>query len=324
VYKPGASGGVPPANGYFGYTDADSTLAIYYSSAWHPLAWRSDIVWENDNGVYKTRDDSFFEDIVFSSSQLDDRDSLTFGDTRMFFDGSKSAFYANRWDGAQVDDANRGLYSANFSNNSTTSGPWTAAVGGRENVVTFGVALSCDFCESDGRSSVAMGYKAKTELSHEVVQGSGNSSTSAGHHQYRRIVAMDEFEGAGNASIVIDGLLGSSFTRLTIPDSTMWAGTCNCAAIVKTASTAPGTSVGDHKYYEGRFTAKNLSSTVTVQFIDDTNAAFDSASFASSALSLTADTFNDALSVQITSIPGDSDSVTRITCTLEITETSYK
>jgi hypothetical protein len=30
-------------NGYLGYADADSTIAIYYNSAWHPLAWRDEV-----------------------------------------------------------------------------------------------------------------------------------------------------------------------------------------------------------------------------------------------------------------------------------------
>jgi hypothetical protein len=45
LVKVGLDDNTPPdGNGYIGYADQDSTLAIYYNSAWHPLAWRSEVV----------------------------------------------------------------------------------------------------------------------------------------------------------------------------------------------------------------------------------------------------------------------------------------
>ena len=72
--------------------------------------------------------------------------------------------------------------------------------------------------------------------------------------------------------------------------------------------------------------AKNIAGSVSfanVQFVNTTDALMDSSSFDSSALNLVNDDTNDALTVQITNIPGSSTSITHITCTLHITETGY-
>jgi len=204
----------------------------------------------------------------------------------------------------------------NLSRNATTSGYASAAIGSESSTVdgNESVAIACDGCMVSGNVSVASGSNAHSTLPFEHVH---SSATTLGEHQYRRLIAWANYTGNGDALLYVNG----SAALLQIPNNTIWGGHCDCVAMVKTAGS--GTSVGDHKYYNARFTAKNIASTVSVQYIDDTDAALDSPSFASSSLSLTADNTNDALTPQILSIPGSAGSVTHINCVFHITETAY-
>lgn len=278
--------------------------------------------WESASSVVRTVSSSAGEDIVFGSSSTEDTGNST-EDQRLFFDNSKSAFYAGEWQGTQANDANRGFNSVNLTRNAITSGYTSASIGGEGNDIdgSGSVAVACDDCIADGSSSnsVLTGKDARSTLENDHVHG-GGGDINLGHHQYRRLVAWKDHTGTGTAVLHLNG----TNADLVIPNNTIWAGQCECSAIVKTAGT--GTSVGDHKFYQGRFTAKNISGSVSfanVQFINTTDGLLDSPSFDSSSLNITNDDANNALTVLINSIPGSASSITHITCTLHITETGY-
>ena len=278
--------------------------------------------WEDASGTVRTVSSSAGLDFVFGSSSTEDTGNST-EDARFFFDNSKAALYANEYTSTQANDVNRGFNSVNLTRNGITSGYTTASIGG-ENTDIDGpgsVAVACDNCISDGDSenSILTGKDARSTLENDHVHG-GGGDFQLGHHQYRRLVAWKDHSGTGTAVLHLNG----TNADLQIPNNTIWAGQCECSAIVKTAGT--GTSVGDHKFYQGRFVAKNIAGSVSfsnVQFVNTTDALMDSSSFDSSALNLVNDDTNDALTVQITNIPGSVTSITHITCTLHITETGY-
>lgn len=275
--------------------------------------------WESATSVVRTVSSSTGEDLVFGSSQLDD--SGTSGeDQRFFFDNSKGAFYAGEWTSTEADDANRGFNSVNLTRNAITSAYTSASIGGEGNDIdgSGSVAVACDDCIADGSSSnsVLTGKDARSTLENDHVHG-GGGDLNLGHHQYRRLVAWKDHTGTGTAVMHLNG----TNADLEIPNNTVWGGQCECTAIVKTGGT--GTSVGDHKFYQGRFAAKNIAGSTSVQFINTTDSLLDSPSFGSSSLSLLADDTNDALTILINSVPGSVTSITHITCTVHITETGY-
>ena len=275
--------------------------------------------WEDASGVVRTVATSSGLDFVFGSSQLDDSGTSA-EDARFFFDNSKGAFYAGQWTGTQADDANRGFNSVNLSRNSTTSAYTSAAIGGENNDIdaTGVVAVACDDCISDSgaQNSIVTGQDARTTLLNEHVQG-GGGDLNLGHHQFRRLIAWKDHSGTGSAVMHLNG----TSTDLVIPNNTAWGGQCECTALVKTAGT--GTSVGDHKFYQGRFLTKNIAGSTSIQFIDTTDGLLDSPSFSGSSFSMLADDVNDAVTVLINSVPGSGTSVTHFTCVLTITETGY-
>jgi len=314
------SQGVPPANGYLGYNTTSGALAIYDGS-WTDIGSGSggSAFWEDASGTVRTVSSSAGLDFVFGSSSTEDTGSST-EDHRMFFDNSKGALYAGEWQGTQANDANRGFNSVNLSRNSITSAYTSASIGGENNEIdgSGSVAVACNNCISDGSSanSVLTGKSARSTLENDHVHA-GGGDFQLGHHQYRRLIAWKDHTGTGNAVLHLNGINAD----LVIPNNTMWAGQCECSAIVKTAGT--GTNVGEHKFYQGRFVGKNISGFTTVAWINTTDASMSSSSFSSSSLALTPDDVNDAITVIITSIPGSSTSITHLTCTLHITETGY-
>lgn len=316
------SQGAAPGSGYLGYNTSTGSVALYDGS-WSDLGGGGgSAFWESASSVVRTVSSSAGEDFVFGSSSTEDTGSST-EDQRIFFDNSKSAFGAGEWQGTQANDANRGFNSVNLTRNAITSGYTSASIGGEGNDVdgSGSVAVACDDCIADGASSnsVLTGKDARSTLENDHVHG-GGGDLNLGHHQYRRLVAWKDHTGTGTAVLHLNG----TNADLVIPNNTIWAGQCECSAIVKTAGT--GTSVGDHKFYQGRFTAKNISGSVSfanVQFINTTDGLLDSPSFDSSSLNITNDDVNNALTVVINSIPGSASSITHITCTLHITETGY-
>lgn len=317
------SQGAPPANGYIGYNTTSGALALYDGS-WSDLGsgGGGSAFWEDNSGTVRTVSSSAGLDFVFGSSSTEDTGNST-EDDRMFFDNSKGALYAGEWQSTQANDANRGFNSVNLTRNAITSGYTSGSIGGENNDVDGpgSVAVACDNCISDGDSenSVLTGNDARSTLENDHVHG-GGGDFQLGHHQYRRLIAWKDHTGTGTAVLHLNG----TNADLVIPNNTIWAGQCECSAIVKTAGT--GTSVGDHKFYQGRFTAKNISGSVSfanVQFINTTDGLLDSPSFDSSSLNITNDDVNNALTVVINSIPGSASSITHLTCTLHITETGY-
>ena len=274
--------------------------------------------WEDASGVVRTVSSSSGLDFVFGSTSTEDIGSA--GDSRMFYDGAKSAFYAGEWTGTQANDVFRGFNSTNLSRNTRTAGYASASIGGEGNNVQGAatVAVGCDDCISDSgaQNAILIGQDARATLINEVVQG-GGGDLQLGHHQYRRLIAWKDHSNVGTAALHLNG----TSTDLVIPNNTVWGGQCECTAIVKTAGT--GTSVGDHKFYQGRFAIKNISGSTSVQFIDTTDGLLDSPSFTSSSFSLLADNTNNALTILINNIPGSATSLTHITCTVHITETGY-
>ena len=282
----------------------------------------SSAFWEDASGTVRTVSSSAALDFVFGSSSTEDTGNST-EDHRMFFDNSKGALYAGEWTSTQANDVNRGFNSVNLTRNAITSGYTSASIGGVNNDIggSGSVAVACSDCISDGASSNSLltGQSARSTLRNDHVHG-GGGDFQLGHHQYRRLIAWKDHTGTGTATLHLNG----TNADLVIPNNTIWAGECECSAIVKTAGT--GTNVGDHKFYQGRFVAKNIAGSVSlsnVQFVNTTDALMDSSSFDSSALNLVNDDTNDALTVQITNIPGSATSITHITCTLHITETGY-
>ena len=275
--------------------------------------------WEDASGTVRTVATSAGLDFLFGSTSTEDTGTST-EDQRFFFDNSKGALYAGEWQGTQADDVNRGFNSVNLTRNAITSGYTSASIGGEGNDVdgSGSVAVACDDCISDGSSanSVLTGKDARSTLENDHVHG-GGGDLQLGHHQYRRLIAWKDHPGTGTAVMHLNG----TNADLVIPNNTMWAGQCECSAIVKTGGT--GVSVGDYKFYQGRFVGKNIAGSTSVQFINTTDALLDTPSFNSSALSIAADDENDALTVLIISIPGSVSSLTHITCTLHITETGY-
>lgn len=317
------SQGAPPANGYLGYNTTSGALAIYDGS-WTDIGsgGGGSAFWEDASGTVRTVSSSAGLDFVFGSSSTEDTGNST-EDHRMFFDNSKGALYAGEWTSTQANDVNRGFNSINLSRNSITSGYTSASIGGENNDIdgSGSVAVACDDCISDGSSgnSVLTGKDARSTLENDHVHG-GGGDFQLGHHQYRRLIAWKDHSGTGTATLHLNG----TNADLVIPNNTIWAGQCECSAIVKTAGT--GTSVGDHKFYQGRFTAKNIAGSVSfgnVQFVNTTDGLMDSSSFDSSSLNMVNDDTNNALTIQITNIPGSVTSITHITCTLHITETGY-
>lgn len=314
------SQGAPPANGYLGYNTTSGALAMYDGS-WTDIGsgGGGSAFWENASGTVRTVSSSAALDFVFGSSSTEDTGNST-EDARLFFDNSKAALYAGEWQGTQANDVNRGLNSVNFTRNAITSGYTSASIGGENNDIDGdgSVAVACKDCISDGSSenSVLTGKDARSTLENDHVHG-GGGDFQLGHHQYRRLVAWKDHSGTGNAVLHLNGINAD----LVIPNNTMWAGQCECSAIVKTAGT--GTNVGEHKFYQGRFVGKNISGFTTVAWINTTDASMSSSSFSSSSLALTPDDVNDAITVIITSIPGSATSITHLTCTLHITETGY-
>jgi hypothetical protein len=321
-------GPVDGTDGYLSFSIPDEKPAIYVNGAWKLLAYDDDVggggsaFWESASSVVRTVSSSAAEDFVFGSSSTEDTGNST-EDQRLFFDNSKSALYAGEWQGTQANDANRGFNSVNLTRNAITSGYTSASIGGEGNDIdgSGSVAVACDDCIADGSSSnsVLTGKDARSTLENDHVHG-GGGDLNLGHHQYRRLIAWKDHTGTGTAVLHLNG----TNADLVIPNNTIWAGQCECSAIVKTAGT--GTSVGDHKFYQGRFTAKNISGSVSfanVQFINTTDGLLDSPSFDSSSLNITNDDVNNALTVVINSIPGSASSITHITCTLHITETGY-
>ena len=309
----------PPEAGYIGYNNGTGNYQKWDGVSWSDLGGGGSAFWEDASGVVRTVATSSGLDFVFGSSQLDDSGTSA-EDARFFFDNSKGAFYAGQWTGTQADDANRGFNSVNLSRNSTTSAYTSAAIGGENNDIdaTGVVAVACDDCISDSgaQNSIVTGQDARTTLLNEHVQG-GGGDLNLGHHQFRRLIAWKDHSGTGSAVMHLNG----TSTDLVIPNNTAWGGQCECTALVKTAGT--GTSVGDHKFYQGRFLTKNIAGSTSIQFIDTTDGLLDSPSFSGSSFSMLADDVNDAVTILINSVPGSGTSVTHFTCVLTITETGY-
>jgi hypothetical protein len=262
------------------------------------------------------------DDFVFGSDQLDDDGTL---DNRFFFDKSKAAFYAGEWTGTEADDANRGFNTTNLSRNSETSAYASAAIGGQDNVMQANgaTAVGCDDCEGDGNYSVVMGRDAKTDKLNQFSQGNASfDANTPGQSQFLRLVAQGSGTNTDTFTVTIDGI---SNQRLTIPDNTLWNASWRCALLV---STAGGTvELGDHKASYGDLCAKNISGTVEVDYSSSggSNIFIDSDNdMLSAGVHMTADNTNNAMRVQVVPSPNaGASTVTRCTCTFEITQTSY-
>jgi hypothetical protein len=315
----------PSEFGFIGYSITDTTLFIWDGGAWKEIGSGSG--GGGTSGAFTTTANltsnapgSYAHDsFLFGAPSFTDAGTATH-DKRYGYNKTKAASIGGEWTGAQADPDSLGSNSVNYSRNSVTLGYASAAVGGQENRMTASgaTAVGCNECTGEGQYSAHFGKDAKSSLNGDVVHGGGGDA-GAGHHQYRRIVAWNDYSGTGTATMFLNG----TTERLVMPINTLWVGKINCGAVVKTAGT--GTSIGDTKYYEGRFSAKNIGGTVTVLFLNETSALLDDGGFdgSSSALSLSADLVNDALSVLITNIPGSGTSVTSCTCTLDITESGY-
>lgn len=258
--------------------------------------------WEDASGTVRTVSASSGLDFVFGSSQLDDSGNAA-EDERIVFDNSKGFFGAGRFQGTQVDNANRGVVAANFGLNNTASGDASVAAGGQNNAAT-------------GTGTYVHGENALAPLRNQYAHGAGAGSANSGAAQYMRLMGHRDFTGTGTVKIYMDG----SSEHFVIPNNTVWNGTAYCNVVVTTAGGIVG--VGDRVFLRAQFSAKNEAGIVDVLPNYD-NPGLNDASMGAVGLLLGADNTNDALNVNISSVSGSVSSAVRCACYFDIMQTKF-
>jgi hypothetical protein len=258
--------------------------------------------WKDTLSVTQTVSSSARLDFVFGSTQLDDSGNSA-EDERIVFDNSKGFFAAGRFQGTQIDEANRGVVAANFGLNNTASGDASVAAGGQNNAAT-------------GTGAYVHGENALAPLRNQYAHGAGAGSANSGAAQYMRLMGYRDFTGTGTVKIYMDG----SSEHFVIPNNTLWNGTAYCNVVVTTAGGIVG--VGDRVSLRAQFSAKNEAGIVDVLPNYD-NPGLNDASMAAVGLLLGADNTNDALNVNISSVPGSVSSAVRCACYFDIMQTKF-
>jgi hypothetical protein len=299
------------------YTDGTNSKGLEYSADYSSNFTNESLVtkryvdaqvisgngyWKDSLTIVRTTNSSAGLDFVFGSTQLDDTGDST-EDDRFGFDNSKGAFFAGRFQGTQVDNANRGVASANFGLNNIASGNASVVAGGQNNTAS-------------GTGAYVHGENALASLRNQYAQGVGAGTANSGAAQYMRLVGYRDFTGTGTAKIYVDG----SSQHFAIPNNTLWNGTAYCNVVVTTAGGTVG--VGDRVFLRAQFSAKNEAGIVDVLANYD-NPGLNDALMGAVSLLLGADNTNDALNVNIASIPGISTSEVRCACYFDIMQTKF-
>jgi len=258
--------------------------------------------WEDASGTVRTVSASSGLDFVFGSSQLDDSGNAA-EDERFLFDNSKGYFAAGRFQSTQVDDANRGIGAFSIGLNNQASAPASGAAGGQNNAAT-------------GTGSYVHGENALALARNQYAHGIGGGSAYSGQNQFVRLVGYREYTGVGTAQIFIDG----SSERFVIPNNTLWSGTAYCQVVATVGGGTVG--VGDRVYLKQDFSARNEAGLVNVLTNPD-NPGLNDASMGAVSLLLGADNTNDALNVNIASIPGTASSEVNCSCYFDIIQTKF-
>jgi len=237
----------------------------------------SSAFWEDASGTVRTVSASSGLDFVFGSSQLDDSGNAA-EDDRFLFDNSKGYFAAGRFQGTQVDNANRGIGAVALGINPTASGNASVVAGGQNNAAT-------------GTGAYVHGENGLASIRNQYAHAGGGGGANSGETQYTRLIAWAEKTGTGNFNLYLDG----SSEVIAIPNNTLYVGRIEVGCI---ATVADGVvELGDHKYMRAGFTAKNIGGTISTQIIDDTDALLDDTDFDNVSISLFPDNTNDAMTI---------------------------
>ena len=209
-----------PIEGMFRYNTDDSAIEFWNGATWVSLdgtggvasaAGNNREIQFNDGGSALGADTNFVYtsagDFIVGSYQLDDTATGS-QDYRMFFDVSKGAFRAGEAQGAQWDDANVGLRSTAFGQNSTASGPYSIAAGEQATASGYAATAFGRASTASNDHSIAMGYSS---------QASGQDSIAMG----RETIASGDYSmalGLGNSTSTRPTVSGTSSLGIFMGD----------------------------------------------------------------------------------------------------------